>query len=216
MRNAAVRRLAPPDRQQPVLRRARCGARNRRRSTLDDGPAGAPMARARRRARCSALLGWPDARDRSRAARDGTRAGARGALDQLFTATEVNEWALCAALVEATPDALAHSRGWSARARAATCPRAAMPRRRRRCRSRRAAPVLDERGVSRFERLSAIEARRDCVARRGRRRCARLLVSTTTCSRSARAPAAARGRSPRCRTSTRCRGRNCTTCRPRS
>jgi UDP-N-acetylmuramyl tripeptide synthase len=107
--------------------------------------------------RARASLGWPEY-GRSPAIRphvSGTSLALAAPFDQLFTATEINEWALCAALVEADPDrwnrleaALIHAAREAATqsSRIATLFASALP-------------TLDERAAfARFAALSAIEA----------------------------------------------------------
>ena len=71
-------------------------------------PAERPSARSRgptRVLRARASLQWPEY-SRSPAIRrhaTGTSLALAAPFDQLFTATEINEWALCASLVEADP-----------------------------------------------------------------------------------------------------------------
>jgi UDP-N-acetylmuramyl tripeptide synthase len=53
--------------------------------------------------RACVRLGWPDGRVVARRHGSGTSLALAAPIDQLFTATEVNEWALCAALHELDP-----------------------------------------------------------------------------------------------------------------
>ena len=55
-------------------------------------------------ARVQAHLHWPDARAVVRRHATGVMLALTAPCDQLFTATEINEWALCASLVESAPD----------------------------------------------------------------------------------------------------------------
>jgi UDP-N-acetylmuramyl tripeptide synthase len=74
-------------------------------------------------------------------------------LDQLFTATEINEWALCAAAREADPGRWTGVDAALVAAAAASEPPTPIP------------PVIDEAAaMERFARLSALEARPDVVA----------------------------------------------------
>ena len=67
---------------------------------LDDGLISAWRARVERAA---ARLGWADRRAAARRHAAGVSLAITAPYDQLFLATEVNEWALCAALVERDP-----------------------------------------------------------------------------------------------------------------
>ena len=118
----------------------------------------------RRVGRVQALLNWPDKRTVVRRHATGVMLALTAPCDQLFTATEINEWALCASLVEAAPERWPALEEELVRAaqRAADLARepadatgptplpvafAATP------------PVLAERAaLARFERLSALEA----------------------------------------------------------
>jgi cyanophycin synthetase len=57
----------------------------------------------RRVLRARSALSWPDAPLRIRTHADGTSLAIAAPVDQLFTATEINEWALCATLLETDP-----------------------------------------------------------------------------------------------------------------
>ena len=103
--------------------------------------------------RARARLGWGDCAPMPVVARphsSGASFALAAPLDQLFTATEVNEWALCAALFEcdplhwsALPDALAEAGSETAAAIAGAPP-----------------PVLEEAAaLARFEQLAATESR---------------------------------------------------------
>jgi hypothetical protein len=67
---------------------------------LDEGLISAWRARVERAA---AHLGWVDRRAAARRHAGGVSLAITAPYDQLFLATEVNEWALCAALVERDP-----------------------------------------------------------------------------------------------------------------
>jgi cyanophycin synthetase len=80
------------------------------RTPLDDALVGAWRARVER---AGATLGWPDRRTVARRHAGGVLLAIAAPADQLLLATEINEWALCAALLErdsqrwaALPDAL--------------------------------------------------------------------------------------------------------------
>ena len=129
--------------------------------------------------------------------------------DQLFVATEVNEWALCATLAAADPALHRRARGGAARGAARGCRRGRAGARRR-CWRRRAA-------LARLARLAAREARPALHGAARRRRGAR------AAARARRRHAHPRGGQRRARLSARraaaarrrCRGASCTTCRPR-
>jgi cyanophycin synthetase len=106
-------------------------------------------------ARARAALGWPDFSQStvSRRHAAGTSLALTAPLDQLFTATEVNEWAFCAALVAADParwkhltDALIEAARVAAEQSTMSAAFAVAP------------PVIDEQAAFvRFEKLSKIE-----------------------------------------------------------
>jgi cyanophycin synthetase len=106
-------------------------------------------------ARARAVLGWPDSLQLavSRRHATGTSLALTAPLDQLFTATEVNEWAFCAALVAADParwkhltDALIEAARVAAEQSSMSAAFAVAP------------PVLDEQAAfARFAKLSSIE-----------------------------------------------------------
>ena len=70
------------------------------RATLDEADIGAWRARVER---VGGQLGWPDRRCVARRHAGGILLAISAPADQLLLATEVNEWALCAALVERDP-----------------------------------------------------------------------------------------------------------------
>ena len=106
-------------------------------------------------ARARAALGWPDFSQStvSRRHAAGTSLALTAPLDQLFTATEVNEWAFCAALVAADParwkhltDALIEAARVAAEQSTMSAAFAVAP------------PVIDEQAAFvRFEKLAKIE-----------------------------------------------------------
>ena len=109
-----------------------------------------------RAVRARSALHWPDSASSVVARRHatGTSLAVAAPLDQLFTATEINEWAFCAALVAADPGCWKHLQGAlidAARVAAENAPLpggfAAVP------------PVIDEQAaLARFGKLSSIEA----------------------------------------------------------
>ena len=119
------------------------------RTPVDDALIGAWRARVER---AGATLGWPDRRTVARRHARGVLLAIAAPADQLLLATEINEWALCAALVEidpqrwaALPDALvaAAIEGSDSAADLAS----------------QVLPVIEETAaLARFERLSSIEA----------------------------------------------------------
>jgi cyanophycin synthetase len=119
------------------------------RASLDEAQIGAWRARVER---VGAKLGWPDRRCVVRRHAGGVLLAISAPADQLLLATEVNEWALCAALAEREP-------GRSANLQEALVAAAlddADP-------SARLAPALlpvieESAALARFERLSSIEA----------------------------------------------------------
>ena len=106
-------------------------------------------------ARARAALGWPDSSQSIVARRHaaGTSLALAAPLDQLFTATEINEWAFCAALVAADPARWSHLTDAlieAARVAAEQSPMSAA--------FAVAPPVIDEQAAfARFEKLSKIE-----------------------------------------------------------
>ncbi len=70
---------------------------------LDDGLIGAWRGRVER---AGARLGWSRRQAVARRHASGTSLAITAPVDQLFLATEVNEWALCASLIERDPDPL--------------------------------------------------------------------------------------------------------------
>ena len=100
-------------------------------------------------ARARAHLSWPDGPAIARRHARGTSLAIAARADVLFLATEVNEWAWCATLLEAAPARLA---GLEAALLAAALEDAADP-------TTVIAPLLEERAAfARFERLAAREA----------------------------------------------------------
>lgn len=117
-------------------------------TSVDDALLGAWRSRVERAAE---RLHWPDGRALARRHLGGVTLAIAAPADQLFLATEVNEWALCAALFARDPAAW---RGLEAAliAAAAADGTAAI--------SDGLAPVLDEQAaLRRFERLAAAEIR---------------------------------------------------------
>jgi cyanophycin synthetase len=102
--------------------------------------------------RAGARLGWPHPQAVARKHQAGVSLAISAPLDQLFLATEVNEWALCAALIERDPVRWRKLEGiLVAEARRANedsaSPAAQIP------------PVIEESAaLRRFERLSSLEA----------------------------------------------------------
>ncbi|HEY0231126.1 MAG TPA: Mur ligase, partial [Dokdonella sp.] len=70
--------------------------------------------------RMRAALGWPDAAVIARVHASGASLALAAPLDQLYTATEVNEWALLSALLAAAPKDLPAARAFHAPGHAAT------------------------------------------------------------------------------------------------
>jgi cyanophycin synthetase len=103
--------------------------------------------------RAGRRLGWVDRRSVARRHAGGTSLAIAAPYDQLFLATEVNEWALCAALIERDPARWAGlERLLVAEAREAAA-NAANP-------AAEIAPVIEESAAfARFERLSSRESR---------------------------------------------------------
>ncbi len=104
-------------------------------------------------AKATAHLGWPIGAMIARRHAGGASLAISAPLDQLFLATEVNEWALCATLIERDPQryhALENALVAEAREAAETSPSPAAD----------IAPVLEEsRAFARFSRVAAMEAR---------------------------------------------------------
>jgi cyanophycin synthetase len=119
--------------------------------TLGIAPDEALLAQWRARiARARAQLGWPQGAVVARRHADGVSLALAAPVDALFTATEVNEWALCAALVQHDP---VRWRTLEADLVAATLADASEP-------ASFIAPVLAEAAaMQRFARLAAREAR---------------------------------------------------------
>ena len=104
--------------------------------------------------RARASLRWPDASIVARQHAAGTSLATAAPLDLLFTATEINEWAFCAALFAADParwrrleDALVEAARLAAEQSSMSAAFAVAP------------PVIDEQAaLARFAKLSSIEA----------------------------------------------------------
>ena len=118
-------------------------------SSIDDDLIAAWRARAER---AGARLGWLNRQAVARKHAGGVSLAISAPIDQLFLATEVNEWALCAALVERDPDRWSNleemlvAEALQANENSAS-PAAQIP------------PMLEESAaLSRFERLSSLEA----------------------------------------------------------
>jgi cyanophycin synthetase len=119
------------------------------RASLDEAAIGAWRARVER---VSAQLGWPDRRTVVRRHAGGVLLAISAPADQLLLATEVNEWALCAALSERDPkrwvalqDALAAAAMDEANPATELAPGVL--------------PVIEESAaLARFRQLSAVEA----------------------------------------------------------
>jgi UDP-N-acetylmuramyl tripeptide synthase len=107
-------------------------------------------------ARARAALGWPDPQ-RSIVARrhvKGTSLAVAAPLDQLFTATEINEWAFCAALFAANPAGSGHLERALIEAALEAAEHAPMPGG-----FPELPPVIAEQAaLARFEKLSKLEA----------------------------------------------------------
>jgi UDP-N-acetylmuramyl tripeptide synthase len=107
-------------------------------------------------ARARAALGWPDS-PRSIVARrhvKGTSLAVAAPLDQLFTATEINEWAFCAALFAAHPAGWGHLERALIDAAREAAEHAPMPQG-----FPELPPVIDEQAaLARFGKLSKLEA----------------------------------------------------------
>jgi len=101
--------------------------------------------------RAGTQLGWPDRQARARRHAGGVLLAISAPNDQLLLATEINEWALCAALVERDPTR------WSGLQAALAA--AAIEGADAGAGSAAFAPVIEERAaLARFGRLSAMEA----------------------------------------------------------
>ena len=106
--------------------------------------------------RARASLRWPDAPASIVARRHaaGTSLAIAAPLDQLFAATEVNEWAFCASLVAADPARWSHLEGALVAAARAAAEQSSMS-----AAFAVALPVIDEPAAfARFARLSSIES----------------------------------------------------------
>jgi cyanophycin synthetase len=106
-------------------------------------------------ARARASLCWPDSPPAIVARRHaaGTSLALAAPLDQLFTATEVNEWAFCASLVAADPTRWSHLEGALVDAARAAAEQSSMS-----AAFAVAMPVIDEQAAfARFAKLSSIE-----------------------------------------------------------
>jgi cyanophycin synthetase len=102
--------------------------------------------------RVGARLGWPHPQSVVRRYSTGASLAIAAPLDQLFLATEVNEWALCAALVERDPIR------WSTLEQALVAAAIAAPANTANP-ATHLAPVIEESAaLERFERLAALEA----------------------------------------------------------
>jgi cyanophycin synthetase len=103
--------------------------------------------------RAGARLGWPNRRAIARKHAAGVSLAMAAPCDQLFLATEVNEWALCVALIERDPlrwSGLENALVDAARESAENTPNPAS----------HILPVLEESAaLARFEHLAALEAR---------------------------------------------------------
>ena len=118
-------------------------------ATLDDSLLAAWRSRVQRAA---AALAWPRIEIAVRKHAGGTSLAMTAPADQLFLATEINEWALCASLVEHDPTRWQHLEGALAAAAdgsASGAPPAAD-----------SVPVIDETAaLARFARLAAAQSR---------------------------------------------------------
>ena len=168
-------------------RRARCSA-DRRLARAGRARPGIP-----RLERSTCPRNRTSARGQSPVARvhaDGASLALAAPVDQLFTATEVNEWALAATLLARDPARWAGLEAAMIRDAAESATPPAIP------------PVLDEAAaMTRLKHLSQIGGA-PRSARADRRRSRRAICrgsSTTRCSRSARATATSTCRSTRCR-----------------
>ena len=120
--------------------------------------------------RAGASLGWPNRRAIARKHAAGVSLAVAAPCDQLFLATEVNEWALCAALIERDPLRWSGLETALVDAARESAENTANP-------ASRILPVLEESAaLARFEHLAALEARpklrallQEAAARRLRR-----------------------------------------------
>jgi UDP-N-acetylmuramyl tripeptide synthase len=103
--------------------------------------------------RAAARLGWGHPQSAARRHAGGTSLAIAAPLDQLFVATEVNEWALCAALIERDPKLCRSLEDALAAASLEALDSGATP-------GPDTIPVLEESAaLARFVRLAAVEAR---------------------------------------------------------
>jgi cyanophycin synthetase len=117
------------------------------RAPIDEALIGAWQARVQR---AGAHLGWIDGRSIARPHAGGVQLAISAPADQLLLATEINEWALCAALLERDPHRWAGLRAALIAAAQGEEPDAA---------PLAFAPVLDEpAALARFAQLSSLEA----------------------------------------------------------
>jgi cyanophycin synthetase len=130
----------------------------------DDGLIDAWRDRVERAGR---RLGWVNRRSVARRHAGGASLAIAAPYDQLFLATEVNEWALCAALIERDPDRWTGLEGLLVAEALQAAENAGNP-------AAEIAPVIEESAAfARFERLSSLEshpqlrALLDAAARRG-------------------------------------------------
>lgn len=119
------------------------------RTRVDDALIAAWRARAER---AGAALGWPQRRSVARRHANGVLLAISAPADQLLLATEINEWALCAALVERDPSAWATLKdALVAAAIEGADPAASL--------APEVLPVIEEAAaIARFKRLSSLEA----------------------------------------------------------
>jgi UDP-N-acetylmuramyl tripeptide synthase len=119
------------------------------RTRVDDALIAAWRARAER---AGAALGWPQRRSVARRHASGVLLAISAPADQLLLATEINEWALCAALVERDPSAWATLKdALVAVAIEGADPAASL--------APEVLPVIEEAAaIARFRRLSSLEA----------------------------------------------------------
>jgi UDP-N-acetylmuramyl tripeptide synthase len=117
--------------------------------TIDDALLAAWRARVER---VGARLGWPGREAVVRRHATGASLAITAPCDQLFLATEVNEWALCAALVERDPARWSTLEQALVAAAVSAAENTANP-------AANIAPVIEESAaLGRFERLAALEA----------------------------------------------------------
>jgi cyanophycin synthetase len=115
----------------------------------DDGLIGAWRDRVERAGR---RLGWVDRRSVARRHAGGASLAIAAPYDQLFLATEVNEWALCAALIERDPARWTGLEGLLVAEALQAAENAGNP-------AAEIAPVIEESAAfARFERLSSLES----------------------------------------------------------